>query len=97
MAKFDIEQVFSYHPPVLDQPARYSSIRNAAKALAQNILDNAPPSREQSLALTHLQEAVMFANAAVATLYTNIAGVGDNPPAAPETPSIPGSAETAVA
>lgn len=57
---------FSYHAPKEDQPARYTSIRNAAKGLAELIVDTTPESREQSLAITALEEAVMWANAAIA-------------------------------
>lgn len=62
----DIEKRFTYHPPKGDQADRYGKIREAAKALAITLVDLTPSSREQSLALTHLDEVVMFANAAIA-------------------------------
>lgn len=62
----DIANRFSYHPPKDDQPERYVAIRNAAGNYAELILGLTPPSREQSLAITKLEEAVMFANAAIA-------------------------------
>jgi len=34
--------------------------------LAIDIIQNTPPSREQSLAITHLEEAIFYANAAIA-------------------------------
>jgi hypothetical protein len=61
-----IERDFTYHPPKGDQQERYQQIRNKAKELALLIADNTPASREQSLALTHLEEVVMFANASIA-------------------------------
>lgn len=61
-----LNNTFTYHAPLSDQPARYTSIRDKAKELAVELLENTPPSREQSLALTKLEEAVMFANAAIA-------------------------------
>lgn len=61
-----IENTFTYHSPKDDQPQRYEAIRNQAKSLAYNIVKNTPPSREQSLALTHLEEAIFFANSAIA-------------------------------
>ncbi|OFV83858.1 MAG: hypothetical protein A2W26_07395 [Acidobacteria bacterium RBG_16_64_8] len=61
-----VENSFTYHPPKEGQPERYEEIRGQAKALAIKILDSTPASREQSLALTKLQEAVMWANAAIA-------------------------------
>lgn len=61
-----IDNAFTYHSPQEDQPKRYTMLRDHAKALAVMIAENTPPSREQSLALTKLEEAVMFANAAIA-------------------------------
>ena len=61
-----IERCFTYHSPKDDQPPRYNLIRATAKGLALTIAENTPPSREQSLALTKLEEAVMHANAAIA-------------------------------
>ncbi len=57
---------FTYHPPKDGQPAKYGKIRDAALELAVLIRDLTPASREQSLAITKLEEAVMFANAAIA-------------------------------
>lgn len=62
----DIENTFTYHKPKDDQPERYTKIREKAKELAYVISEETPMSREQSLAFTHLQTAVMFANAAIA-------------------------------
>lgn len=61
-----VEKAFTYHAPKEGQPARYTAIRDAAKALAVLIVTETPVSREQSLALTKLEEAVMWANAAIA-------------------------------
>lgn len=61
-----IENDFSYHAPKGDQPERYQTIRAQAKALALLIVDLCPDGRERSLALTKLEECVMFANAGIA-------------------------------
>lgn len=61
-----IENAFTYHAPKPDQLPRYEELRHSAKDLAQRIVRRTPPSREQSLALTHLEDAVMWANAAIA-------------------------------
>jgi hypothetical protein len=61
-----IENNFKYHSPKDGQPETYANIRNAAKILAYIIEENVPNSREKSLAMTKLEEAVMWANAAVA-------------------------------
>ena len=62
----DLEHTFTYHAPFGSQPTRYSQIRAKAKELAELIQDSTPASREQSLALTSVQQAVMWANAAIA-------------------------------
>jgi len=62
----ELERRFNYHTPVHDQPERYVRIREIAKQLAYTIRDLTPPSREQSLALTELEQAVFWANASIA-------------------------------
>ena len=68
MDERDLDNRFTYHPPsaVNDQPARYERIRAEAKAFAHLLDELVPDSRELSLAITHLEEAVMWANAAIA-------------------------------
>ena len=62
----DLKYRFTYHPPKGDQQQRYGSIRDHALDLADLIDDLCPGSREKSLAITKLEEAVMWANAAIA-------------------------------
>ena len=62
----DLEHRFTYHPPKDDQPRRYEQIRDGGRALAEIIDVRCPESREKSLAITHLEQAVMWANAAIA-------------------------------
>ena len=61
-----IENNFIYHSPKDDQPERYQKIRAKAKEFAVLIVEETPPSREQSLALTKLEEVSMWANASIA-------------------------------
>ena len=61
-----IEKSFTYHPPVEGQAPRYMEIRALGRALAENIIESCPRSRERALALTKVEEAVMWANAAIA-------------------------------
>jgi len=62
----DIENNFTYHPPIGDQAQRYEDIRAKAKGLAYFIETRCPESRERSLAMTKLEEAIMWANASIA-------------------------------
>jgi len=57
---------FVYHPPKPGQTERYGMLRSAAHALAEAFVAQCPISRELSLALTHLEESVMWANASIA-------------------------------
>lgn len=57
---------FTYHPPKPDQIPRYTKIRKDAMAFAKLIMKNCPHSRERALALTALENAIMWANAAIA-------------------------------
>jgi hypothetical protein len=61
-----LDQDFTYHAPHNDQPARYEALRRAAKELARMIVTSTPPSREQSLALTNLEQSIFWANASIA-------------------------------
>lgn len=61
-----IENSFTYHPPKGDQQTKYVTLRDKAKELAHIIVDLTPSSREQSTAITKLEEAIMWANKAIA-------------------------------
>lgn len=61
----DLDTRFAYRPPRTDEISRFESIRSSGKALASLIVELTPSSREQSLALTKIEEAVMWANAAI--------------------------------
>lgn len=61
-----VENAFTYHAPKDNQPERYTQIREAAKGLALLIDAQCPNSREKSLALTNLEQAIMWANASIA-------------------------------
>lgn len=61
-----IENNFKYHTPTKEQQRTYGYIRNEAKAFAYSIEEHCPNSREKSLAMTHLEQAIMWANASIA-------------------------------
>ena len=62
----NIDNNFVYHAPKEGQSVRYILLRDEAKKLAELFTVNCPPSRELSLALTNLEQAVMWANASIA-------------------------------
>jgi hypothetical protein len=62
----DLENRFTYHAPKGTQTARYEEIRMLALNYATRLDELCPSSREKSLALTKLEEAVMWANASIA-------------------------------
>jgi hypothetical protein len=66
MTNEELTTRFTYHKPKGDQPERYLLMRQDAKRLAEWIVQYTPESREQALALTHLEEVVFWANAAIA-------------------------------
>ena len=57
---------FTYHPPKDDQLERYETIRELGKEFATVVQECSPESREKSLAMTKIEEAIMWANAAIA-------------------------------
>lgn len=61
-----IENNFKYHSPKPGQAEKYTAIREKAKELAVLIDETTPSSREQSLAMTNLEQAVFWANASIA-------------------------------
>lgn len=65
--KDDLASRFTHHPPKDDgQLERYRLIRNEGLRLAVTINASCLDSREKSLALTKCEEAVFWANAAIA-------------------------------
>jgi len=57
---------FKYHAPKPGQTEIYEELRLEARKLADRIAEHCPASRERSLAITKLEEAVMWANASIA-------------------------------
>lgn len=66
MTQVDLNLRFDYHPPTGEQPERYTELRAEAKAFAAKVLELTPASREQSLAITAIEQALMWANASIA-------------------------------
>jgi hypothetical protein len=64
-----IENDFTYHSPPPSETAKFIMLRAKAKELAIMIAEFVPAGREQSSALTRLEETVMHANAGIARQY----------------------------
>ena len=61
-----IKNNFMYHKPKPGQPEKYEQLRSEGKILAMLIEESCPDSREKSIAITKLEEAIMWANASIA-------------------------------
>lgn len=58
---------YKFHPPRNEDDVKaHELVREACKAAAVTLVENVPPGRELSLALTKLEEASMHANAGLA-------------------------------
>ena len=63
----DLDNVFSYHPPVGSQKERYVALRDGGKLLLLNVREcDRLFARRWRIVLHELCEAVMWANAAIA-------------------------------
>jgi hypothetical protein len=60
------ENNFKFHPATGEKAERHQNVRNACQGLANVIASNCPQSRELSLAMTKIEEAMMWANAGIA-------------------------------
>ena len=57
---------FTYHRPRDSQPERYILVRTFGREFAVTVMENCPRSEELTSALIKIEEAVMWANAAIA-------------------------------
>jgi hypothetical protein len=61
-----IDHNTKYHPLDEDRRVKQELVRDAARRCMRGIVTLCPASRETSLALTKVEEAMMWANAAIA-------------------------------
>lgn len=67
MDEHDIQNRFEFHPATTEEKrAEHGSIRDACYRAAIRINSKCPDGREKSLAITHLEEAMFWGNAAIA-------------------------------
>lgn len=64
--KEQLKRNFTHHPPKEGQVEKYVDIRSEALHFANLIDGLCPNSREKSLAITKIEEAVFWANASIA-------------------------------
>jgi hypothetical protein len=57
---------FDYHPPDQDRARRHQRVRSYLHQMAEEFNQTLPEGREKSLVMTHLEEAMFWANAAIA-------------------------------
>lgn len=63
----DIDHRFDFHPATTaEKRGEHGSVREGCKALAHQFDRDLPPGREKALALTQLEQAMFWANAAIA-------------------------------
>jgi hypothetical protein len=62
----EIDHRFTYHAPTPTRVVLHEDVRRDCRELAHVLNETLPEGREKSLALTHLQEVMMWANAAIA-------------------------------
>ena len=61
-----LDNWFSYHPPIDLQAERYAAIRAAAKTFAETLCALCPHSADRTVAIRHVRDAVYSANASIA-------------------------------
>lgn len=66
MANPDIENRFSFHPADQEKGELHEELRDVCKEVAYTIERVVPTGREQALALTNLEQAMMWGNAGIA-------------------------------
>lgn len=63
----NLENNFKYHPPKTEETIKaHEAVRENCKNLAETLSLYVAPSRELSLALTKIEEAMFWANAGIA-------------------------------
>lgn len=54
-------KTFAYHKPSEESLVKITKLREAYSILAEVLNENATPSREKSIAMTHLEDSAMWA------------------------------------
>lgn len=62
----DIEKLFTYQPPTPEMQEHFHAVSAACEAACRVIVEHVPSSADRTLAIQHLIDARMRANAAIA-------------------------------
>jgi hypothetical protein len=62
----EIDRRFDYHMPTSTKEPQHDAVRDQFKTTATVLAAMLPEGREKALAMTHLEEAMFWANAAIA-------------------------------
>jgi hypothetical protein len=62
----EIRRRFTYYPPNPERANAHKNVRDSIGTAAAELADLLPAGREKSLAITALEEAMFWANAAIA-------------------------------
>lgn len=62
----DLDNWFTYHPPTPEQVPVFEALRDAGHEFAEKIMALVPASPDRTVAIRHVREAVMNANASLA-------------------------------
>lgn len=62
----DLDNWFRYHPPAPEQIPAFQAIRDAGYQMAEVIMERVPASPDRTVAIRHIRDAVMNANASLA-------------------------------
>jgi hypothetical protein len=84
----DIEHRFRHHAPDEATARKHEAVRAAYRTLAHFVAGQVPDGRHQALALTALQESMMWANAGIACDSPATEPSAEPPSAAPEIPPV---------
>jgi len=62
----DLDNWFTYHPPTQEQVPVFMALRDAGHQFAETIMTLVPNSPDRTVAIRHVRDAVMAANASLA-------------------------------
>lgn len=71
MSRADIDDRFDYHAPTPERVAIHEAVREACRQLAHTLDARLPEGREKALALTSVEQSLLWANAAIARAHND--------------------------